>query len=134
MVNFPTQIVKDSRTTIKNIYIHKTRNYTSNPVINGLSDHVAQIMIIDSIKSYGQVCNLQYIRHYSHYYIIKFQEMLNYELWDDVFTNNNVRVNNIFNAFLNIYLKLFYSCFTKKSSHFQMQVQPLDNSRNTNLL
>jgi hypothetical protein len=30
MVNFPTQIVKDSRTAIDNIYIHKTRNYTIN--------------------------------------------------------------------------------------------------------
>jgi hypothetical protein len=38
--------------------------------------------------------------------------MLSYELWDDVFTNDNV--NNISNAFLNTYLKIFYSCFTKK--------------------
>jgi hypothetical protein len=42
----------------------------------------------------------------------KFQEMLSYELWDDVFTNDNV--NNIFNEFLNTYFKNFYSCFTKK--------------------
>jgi hypothetical protein len=33
MVNFPTRIVKDSRTAIDNIYIHKTRNYTINPVL-----------------------------------------------------------------------------------------------------
>ena len=42
----------------------------------------------------------------------KFQEMLSYELWDDVFTNDNV--NNTFNVFLNTYLRIFYSCFTKK--------------------
>jgi hypothetical protein len=37
MINFPTQIVKDSRTAIDNIYIHKTRHYTIKAVINGLS-------------------------------------------------------------------------------------------------
>jgi hypothetical protein len=118
-VNFPTRIAKDSRTAIDNICIHKTRNYTINPVINGLSDHDAQMMIIDSIMSSGQVCNLQYIRNYSSNNVIKFQEMLSYELWDDVFTNDNV--NNIFNAFLNTYLKIFYSCFTKKN-HSQIKV------------
>jgi hypothetical protein len=40
--------------------------------------------------------------------------MLSYELWDDVFTNDNV--NNIFNAFLNTYLKIFYQCFIKKNT------------------
>jgi hypothetical protein len=33
-VNFRTGIVKDSRKAVDNIYIHKTRNYTINPVIN----------------------------------------------------------------------------------------------------
>jgi hypothetical protein len=40
--------------------------------------------------------------------------MLSYELWDDVFINDNA--NNIFNAFLNTYLKNVYSCFIKKIS------------------
>jgi hypothetical protein len=113
MVNFPTQIVKDSRTAIDNIYIHKTRNYTINPVINGLSDHDAQMITMDSIMQFGQACNPHYVRNYSNFNINKFQEMLSYELWDDVFTNDNV--NNIFNEFLNTYLKFFYSCFTKKN-------------------
>jgi hypothetical protein len=68
LVNFPTRIAKDSITAIYNIYIHKTRNYTINPVINRLSNHDAQMMmIIDSIMSSGQICNLQYIRNYSNY-------------------------------------------------------------------
>jgi hypothetical protein len=93
MVNFLTQIVKDSRTAIDNIYIHKTRNYTINPVINRLSDHDARMITMDSIMPFGQACNPQYIRNYSNFNIYKFQEMLSYELWDDVFTNENV--NNI---------------------------------------
>jgi hypothetical protein len=87
---------------IDNIYIHKTRNYTINPLINGLSDYDAQMIAIDSIMSPRQVCNLQYIRNYSNYNINKFQEMQSYELWDDVVTNDNV--NNIFNTFLSTYL------------------------------
>jgi hypothetical protein len=112
-VNFPTWIVKDSRTAIDNIYIHETRNYTINPVINGLSDHDAQMITMDNIMRIGQPCNPQYVRNYSNFNVNKFQEMLSYELWDDVFTNDNV--NNIFNEFLNTYVKFFYSCFTKKN-------------------
>jgi hypothetical protein len=79
-VNFPTRIVKDSRTAIDNIYIHKTRNFSINPLINGLSDHDGQMIVVDSIMSPGQVCNFLYIRIYSNYNINKFQEMMNAEL------------------------------------------------------
>jgi hypothetical protein len=48
-VNFPARIVNNSRTAIDNIYVNKTRNYSINPLINGLSDHDAQMMIIDNM-------------------------------------------------------------------------------------
>ena len=44
--------------------------------------------------------------------VADFQLQLSYELWDDVFGNNNV--NGIFNNFLNTYLRCYYSTFTKK--------------------
>jgi hypothetical protein len=44
--------------------------------------------------------------------ISKFQELISYEWWDDVFVSDDV--NNIFNAFLNTYLNIFHSCFIKK--------------------
>jgi hypothetical protein len=69
------------------------------------------LIVVDSIMSPGQVCDLQYIRNYSKYNLNKFQEMLSYELWD-VFTNDNI--NNIFNTFLNTYLRIFYPCFTRR--------------------
>jgi hypothetical protein len=55
MVNFPTRIVKEARTATDNIYIHKTRNYTISPVINELSDHDAQMILISEILSLGPV-------------------------------------------------------------------------------
>jgi hypothetical protein len=44
--------------------------------------------------------------------VADFQLQLSYEQWDDVFGNNNV--NEIFNNFLNTYLRYYYSSFTKK--------------------
>ena len=94
-VNFPTRIVKGSRTAIDNIYIHKTRNYTINPVINGLSDHDVQMSISD-IMSPRQVCSPQYIRNYSNYNIFQFQELLSYERWDGVFVSDDVNFQFLF--------------------------------------
>jgi hypothetical protein len=56
-VNFPTRIVSNSRTAIDNIYIHKTRTYTISPVINGLSDHDAQMISVYDIRTPGPTCS-----------------------------------------------------------------------------
>jgi len=39
----------------------------------------------------------------------EFQNSLTYESWDQVFDSNDV--NNIFNSFLNTYLRIFYAPF-----------------------
>jgi hypothetical protein len=59
-------------------------------------------------------CNINYIytRRIDNNTIADFQLQLSYGQWDDVFGNNNV--NEIFNHFLNTYLKCYYSNFTKK--------------------
>jgi hypothetical protein len=80
------------------------------------------MIIIDNKISSAQVCNPQYMRNYSNYNITNFQEMLSYELWDDVFRNDNV--NNTFNEFLNTYLRNFYSCFTKKITTSKLKCSP----------
>jgi hypothetical protein len=56
-VNFTTQTDKTSKTVIDNIYIHITKNYTINPVINGLSNHDAQLITIYDIMLSGSVCS-----------------------------------------------------------------------------
>jgi hypothetical protein len=78
-VNFPTRIVKNSRTATDNIYINKRRNYTINPLINALSDHDAQMIIIDNMMLTEQVHNHHYMRKYTNYNINKFQNMKSYE-------------------------------------------------------
>jgi len=49
-VNFPTHIQKNSATAIDNIFIDTSKmgNYTISPIINGLSDHDAQIITLYS--------------------------------------------------------------------------------------
>ena len=51
-VNFPPRIHNNSITAIDNIFIDKEvkyENYSIHPLVNGLSDHDAQIIIINNI-------------------------------------------------------------------------------------
>jgi hypothetical protein len=70
------------------------------------------MIITDDMMLTEQVRNHHYTRKYSNYNINKFQERISYESWDDAFMN--VNVNCIFNAFLNTYLRILYSCFIKR--------------------
>jgi len=45
-VNFPTKICDGSGTATDDIFIDLSRNFTINPLINGLSDHNAQLLLI----------------------------------------------------------------------------------------
>ena len=55
-VDFPTRITDNTSTAIDNIFIDKTKNndYTIEPVINGLSDHDAQVLVLHNIKIINQ--------------------------------------------------------------------------------
>jgi ribosomal protein L22 len=48
-VSFPARKSKASTTTIDNIFITRTKNYSINPHINGLSDHEAQIITVENM-------------------------------------------------------------------------------------
>jgi len=48
--------------------------------------------------------------------MLEFQIRLSYDVWENVsHTHNNKVVKGIFNAFLNTYIQIFYSCFPKKN-------------------
>jgi hypothetical protein len=53
VVNFPTRIQQNSATAIDNIFIDTSKmgNYSVSPIINGLSDHDAQLITILSYNS-----------------------------------------------------------------------------------
>jgi ribosomal protein L22 len=48
-VSFPTHKSKASTTAIDNIFLKRTKNYNINPHINGLSDHEAQIIMVENM-------------------------------------------------------------------------------------
>ena len=80
--------------------------------MNGLSNHDGQILTLLNLPIPHS--NINYIckRRIDNNLIAAFQLQLNYEQWDDVF--GNINVNEIFNNFLNTYLRCYYSSFTKK--------------------
>ena len=44
--------------------------------------------------------------------ITEFKLLLSYENWEEIFMEDDANIS--FNKFLNIYLRIFYSCFIKK--------------------
>jgi len=82
-------------------------NYT--PSINGLSDHDAQMLIINKGQKKEKECYTYTKRKINKYTIADFQLNLSYETWEQVFNGNYV--NDILNSFLNTFLRIYYSSF-----------------------
>ena len=117
-VQFPVRIQGNSHTLIDNIFINtfKHDEFSLYPVLNGLSDHDAQIIIISTIPIHDSRNLFHYSRKIDKYSVNNFKLQFNYELWEEIFTTDNVNIN--FNNFLNTYLRLFYACFPiKKFNH-----------------
>jgi hypothetical protein len=92
----------------------KINNYSISPVLNGLSDHDAQLLMIKEINLQIQGCNIFSVRNINKFSTIDFISKLSCETWEDVFCEgHNKDVDMMFNSFLNTYLKIFYSCFPK---------------------
>jgi hypothetical protein len=107
IVNFPTRIHHNSSMAIDNffIYITMSGNYSINLVINWLSDQDAQVVTFHSLSLGPQIKKIMSIR--------KITELtISYETWDTVFSAENV--NDMFNSFVDSYLKIFYSSFPLK--------------------
>jgi len=110
-VNFTTRCQKNSATAIDNIFIDIDRknNYSICPIINGLSDHDAQLITLNTISLKPPTKQIVEIRIFYKNSINDFLNKLNYETWDITFLSENVNI--MCNAFLNTYLKIFYSSF-----------------------
>jgi hypothetical protein len=111
-VYFPTRIANKSVTLIDNIFIDNRRIYTIKPCINGLSDNDVQLITLNNFSL--PISNIEpaYIRNINKNTIDEFQPQLSWEQWDNIFGNNNV--TDMFNNFLNTYLRCYYSGFKKK--------------------
>jgi hypothetical protein len=113
------QYPKSSYSSIDNIFINtfKFTNFTVYPVVNGLTDHDAQNLIIHNIFKQNHIKGYYRIWEINDVSIADFNNKLSYESWDDVIAENDI--NTTFNIFLNVYLTIFRSIFPLKKVHTQ---------------
>lgn len=128
IVTFPTRTCYSSSTAIDNIFInkYKNKNYTVYPWINGLSDHDGQTITIHNVK-HKIMQNQTYTRRIvNETSLLNFQINLSYEVWDDIFIDDDVDI--IFNKFLNTYIRIFNSCFQtaklRRESIYKLWITP----------
>jgi len=109
-VNFPTRIHNNYITAIDNIFIDKVKyeNYSIHPLVNGLSDHDAQIIPINNITVNKCIGKTQSIRKFNKIPLSQFTINLSYKNWDNGFIEEDI--NTDFNNFLNTYLRILRSC------------------------
>jgi hypothetical protein len=113
-VEFPARIANGCTSIINNIYIDKiyTGRYIACPVINGLSDHDAQLIKLENIFMQKKANEVKIVRNFNTYSISDFKIKLSEETWDNIFDESDV--NKMFDNFHNTHLRIFYSCFSKK--------------------
>jgi hypothetical protein len=83
------------------------------PVVNGLSDHDAQLLTLNNFTFQVQKGQHYSKRQLNRINIENFNLKLSYETWDDVFTDGGI--DNIFNNFLNTYLRVFTVAFLSRN-------------------
>jgi len=93
--------------------VDKRSRYIIEPVINGLSDHDAPIL--QFINLTPPIDNSKPIptRNINEQSVTKFLSLLSWQLWEEVFEENNKNVNDMFNQFLNTYLRYYNASFLK---------------------
>jgi hypothetical protein len=99
-VNFATRIQNTWCTVIDNIFIDSARLSSSctSPIVNGLSDHNAQLLTVNNITTKVNVMPLkQRTRKLINETIAQFQHQLKNEMWEHVFKNKDTNYN--FNSF-----------------------------------
>jgi len=121
-VSFPTRKSKASSTAIDNIFITRTKNYVINPHINELSNHEAQIIMIENTVLTNHTSKITTKRDINDQSILEFQLLLSHENWEDIFMEDDA--NTSFNRFVNIYLRMFHCCFIKKHINCQAISKP----------
>jgi len=99
VVEFPTRFGLNTQTAIDNVFIDVSTNgnYELYPLINELSDHDAQMLILNKGQNKEKECYTYTKRKINKYTIADFRFNLSCETWEQVFDGNDV--NEVFNTF-----------------------------------
>jgi hypothetical protein len=114
IVSFPSRTIYRSSTTINNFSIDISQNYTIKPLVNGMSDHDAQLLVMENVIMPTQELTTSYIRNFNDHSIHEFLLWMSMENWENIFAGNNLNV--IFNKFLDTYQKYLILVLQKKNS------------------
>jgi hypothetical protein len=127
VTDFPTRSHNNSNTMIDNIFTNKFKNenYSVYSLINGLSDHDAQVLSLSDIIVPDDRNELYSYRKISTHSLNEFQTSLSYEAWENAFSNNDNDTNTTLNNFLNTFLGTFNASFPKKKNKFKAEYQKL---------
>jgi len=117
-VQFPTRICNNPVSTIDSIFINivKYNNFIVYSLVNGMSVHDAQIIVLHDITISNGNNYFHFTRNLNKSSVLDFNFKLTYESWDNVFSYDDVNLS--FKNFLNTYLKIFYSSFPIKKIHY----------------
>ena len=115
IIYFPTRVQNTSATAVGNIFIDVSQfeRYTITPILNGLSDYDAHLLLISTDYSHMPIQKSKTIKKINKYTISDFMNKLSNKSSDTIF--NSEYVNSLFNSFVNIYLRIFYFSFPPKS-------------------
>ena len=112
-VEFHTRLTSTSHTSIDNIFLDKkSLKSQAYPLINGLSDHDAQLVVISNPTQSLAKSTVIYKKVLDKTSVQKLIKSLSIVSWEVVFSNDDI--NTTFNSFLDIYLKLIHSSFPRK--------------------
>jgi hypothetical protein len=114
-VNFATRIPNGSSTAVDNIFVYSIRLSSSStcPIINGLSNHDAQLFTVNNTASAVTLVPLkQRTRKINNDTIMQFQLLLKNETWESVYKDQDI--NKKFNSFLCTFLNIFEASFPMK--------------------
>jgi len=81
-----------SATALDNIFtaISQFESYTITPILNGLSDHFAQLLMISTEYFHIPIQKSKTIRKINNYMISDFINKLSNESWDTIFNSDDV--------------------------------------------
>ena len=94
IVDFPTRITDSSSTAIDNFFTDKGKNanFSISPIYNGLSDHDAQLLVLNEVTISNHnpySIRIQLINEST----AQFKLNLSYVSWAKTFTDDNIDTN-----------------------------------------
>jgi len=121
IIEFSTRTNNTTSTAIDNVFINKFKheNYKIYSLINGLSDHDAQILRLLNTGIPNNGNELHTYREINKYSLNEFQINLSHETWKNIFSNNDNYTNIIFNNFVDTFLKTFNASFPVKKTQLK---------------